>query len=96
MCVEAGAGGDADRTNLILMDSVIFERCMMVSRMCNRTKGVETWVNDFLRVPLAFLVKLERERKDAIPQCAKNKNPPVGDPVLFFDFVSETMGLLAF
>lgn len=62
------AKGDSDRMNLILTDSVIFERCRMVSRMCNRMKGVETWVNDALRAPLAFLVKLKREHKDAIPQ----------------------------
>ena len=55
----------------------------MVSWMYNNTKDVEIWVNNALRVSLAFLVKLERERernKDA--GGAKNKNPPVGDPVV--------------
>ena len=38
---------------------------VMVSRMCNSTKDVETWVNDTIRVALAFLVKLERGHNGA-------------------------------
>ncbi len=41
------------------------------------------WINNTLRVSLAFLVELERERKDARTQNgAKNKNPLVGDYVV--------------
>ncbi len=55
----------------------------MVSRRYNNTKDVDMWVNNTLRVSLAFLVKLERERErreDA--GGAKNKTLPVGDHVV--------------
>ena len=52
----------------------------MVSRMCDSAKDMGTWVNDAFCVSLAFLVKLERERKDT--GGAKNKNPSVGARVV--------------
>jgi hypothetical protein len=76
------------------LESTNSTKSVIVSWMYNNTKDVEIWVNNTLRVSRrygltilfasrVFLVKLERERernKDA--GGAKNKNPPVGDPVV--------------
>ncbi len=43
----------------------------MVSWIYNNTKDVETWVDNTLRVSLAFLVKLEIEREGAMTQRTK-------------------------
>jgi hypothetical protein len=52
-----------------------FRNFVVVSRTYNSTKDVELRVNNTLRVSLAFLVKLERERKDAkMRDGAQNKN----------------------
>ena len=59
-----------------------FETLVRVNRMYNSTKDVGIRVNNTLRVALACLVKLKENAKTRGRNGAKNKNPPVGDPVV--------------